>query len=74
MSNDAKRNLAYGALGIVGAFILLSFVAQFVLIWTGRATEDGSFRPVIDLVTVLVGAVGGYLTGQHIERGRRNGD
>jgi hypothetical protein len=56
---------------IVGLFILFSLLASFLLQWSGRIEAgEGSWRPLFDLVIVLVSAVGGYLTGERVERGR----
>lgn len=48
---------------VIGVFIVLSLTAQFVLVWTGRmdGEAEGVFRPIFDLVTLLVGMVAGYV-------------
>lgn len=58
--------------GTVAGFIFLSLIAQFVLVYTGRLDTDdpGAWRPIFDLVVVLVTAVGGYITGQRVQRMR----
>ena len=60
---------------IIGGFIMLSLVAQFFLLWSGRldARDQGVFRPIFDLVAVLVGALGGYVTGQTVEKTKKEG-
>lgn len=59
---------------IVGTFILLSLLATFLLQWTGRIESgEGAWRPVFDLVIVLVSAVGGYISGQTVERNQKGG-
>jgi hypothetical protein len=61
--------------GMVGIFIILSLLAQFILVYTDRIEPDeGVWRPIYDLVLVLVSSVGGYVTGQTIERRKRNGE
>ena len=59
---------------IIGLFIVLSLVAQFVLVWSGKlpADQEGVFQPLFDLVAILVGGVGGYVTGQTVERKKRD--
>ena len=49
------------ALLIVGGFIFFSLIAQFLLLWTGRVDDVGVFRPIFDLVTLIVGMVVGYV-------------
>ena len=48
---------------VIGGFILLVLVMQFLLVWTGRAQfpEGGAFQPVFDLIVLLVGIVSGYV-------------
>lgn len=60
--------------GIIAGFIFFSLVAQFVLVYTGRVSGDdaGAWKPLFDLVVVLVGAVGGYIAGERVERARKN--
>lgn len=59
--------------GLVGGFIFFSLVAQFVLVYTGRLDGDdaGVWKPIFDMVLVLVSAIGGYVTGERVERARR---
>lgn len=48
---------------LVAVFIVLSLVAQFLLVWRGILPPDegGVFKPIFDLVTLLVGMVAGYV-------------
>lgn len=61
---------------IIGLFVIGSLLVQFLLLWTGRIqpNEAQVWRPMFDLVAVLVGGVGGYITGQNVERTGRQGD
>lgn len=73
---DTYDRVILTVVAIVGMFILISMIGQFLLVWTGRFPPDqtGVFKPIFDLVIVLVGAVGGYIAGERIERGRNRGD
>ncbi len=47
---------------VVALFLALSMVGQVVLIVSGDLDgDDGIWRPMFDLVAVLVGAIGGYV-------------
>lgn len=61
---------------IIGVFIVLSLVAQFFLLWSGRITgeEAGVWRPIFDLVAVLVGGIGGFIAGSTTERSKEEAD
>ena len=57
---------------LIGVFVVVSLAAQFVLQYTGRLEGDeGVWRPLFDLVAILVGAVAGYIGGVEVERNRK---
>ena len=65
MTNDQKQTAAkvvrWMAL-FVAAFLLLSLVGQFILVYRGIVSpEEGVWRPIFDIVVLLVGAVTGYV-------------
>ena len=57
---------------IIGTFVIVSLLGQFILTYTGRiAGDEGIWRPLFDLVAILVGAVAGFIGGVEIERTRQ---
>lgn len=61
--------------GIVGVFVIFSLLAQFLLVYSGRITGDeGVWRPLFDLMAILVGAVAGYIGGVEVQRLRDGND
>ena len=56
--------------GTISAFVLIGLVGAFILALRGQ--DPGQVFPkIFDLMAVLVGAIGGFITGTQIER--RNG-
>lgn len=59
---SARERIVMLVVYIVGLFLALSMVAQFALLWAGRLdAAEGVWRPMFDLMAVLVGAIGGYI-------------
>lgn len=62
---------------LIGVFIIISMVGNFVLLVTGVLDPEDSdvWRPLFDLVAILVGSVAGYIGGVEVEKNRkRKGD
>lgn len=68
--NETFQRVILITITIIGGFIFLSMIFSFVLLWTGRVDEVTAWRPLFDIVAVMVGAIGGFITGQTVERGR----
>lgn len=66
MTDEQRETAAAIVRGVgwlVAAFVVLSMVGQFALVWTGRIPAgESAWRPVFDLVTLLVGIVAGYVS------------
>lgn len=64
-----REKIVLAAVIIVGVFMVASMVGQFVLLWTGRLEDgEGVWRPMFDLMAVLVGAIGGYIARDQMDR------
>jgi uncharacterized membrane protein YfcA len=50
-------------------FLLISLVGAYLLAWNGKETGD-VWPKVFDLVSVLTGALVGYIAGSQFERSR----
>ena len=67
---DTKDKVVLWIAGVVGIFMVLSLVAVFVLTLADR--ETGSvWDQVFNLVSVMAGALVGYITGRTLERAKK---
>jgi hypothetical protein len=79
MSDDPARDRVILIITVtLCAFLIISLVGVYALAWTDKDTGD-VWPKVFDLVSVLAGALVGYIAGQQVEqrRGRsadRGGD
>jgi hypothetical protein len=53
----------------ISAFVLIALIGAFILAVLGLDPGD-VFPKVFDLIAVLVGAIGGFITGSQIEKGK----
>jgi hypothetical protein len=71
----SNEKLAFYALAIIGLFIIISLLGQILLIMTGDLEgSESSWRPLFDLVAILVGAVAGFIGGRAVGREDQSDD